>query len=194
MSQKEEEDTRPDDRDYDERSERRNDDDRRRDDREYEAPRDRDRDYNDGGGYDDRNRGGDHGGARGGDRVGDRGSERYDDRNYGGVGGEGGGGAKSTGTAVSWSDRGFGFIKPDDEGPDLFCHASAITDGNALEANKKVTYIKIYDDRRGKDRADQVTGGVTRDTPPPGGGGFGGGGYGGGAMCHDFEKGRCTRG
>lgn len=193
MSQKEEEDTRPDDREYDdERSERRNDDDRRRDDREYEAPRDRDRDYNDGGGYDDRTR--DHGGARGGDRVGDRGSERYDDRNYGGGGGEGGGGAKSTGTAVSWSDRGFGFIKPDDDGPDLFCHASAITDGNALEANKKVTYIKIYDDRRGKDRADQVTGGVTRDTPPPGGGGFGGGGYGGGAMCHDFEKGRCTRG
>ena len=52
MSQKEEEDTRPDDREYDdERSDRRNDDDRRRDDREYEAPRDRDRDYNDGGGY-----------------------------------------------------------------------------------------------------------------------------------------------
>ena len=42
MSQKEE-DTRPDDREYDERSERRNDDDRRRDDREYDAPRERER-------------------------------------------------------------------------------------------------------------------------------------------------------
>ena len=75
MSQKEE-DTRPDDREYDERSERRNDDDRRRDDREYDAPRERERDYNDG----------DRGGDRGSERYDDRGSERYDDRNYGGGG------------------------------------------------------------------------------------------------------------
>ena len=159
MSQ-EEEDTRHDDRGYEGR-ERREDDERRRDDRDYGAPRERERDYNDdSGGYgDDRDRGG------------DRGSDRYDDRGYGAGGGDGGGGGKSTGTAVSWSDRGFGFIKPDDGGADLFCHASAITDGNALEEGKPVSYIKSYDDRRGKERADQVTGGVTREAPPSGGGG-----------------------
>ena len=66
-------------------------------------------------------------------------------------------------------------------------------------------FVKSYDDRRNKERAEQVTGGVTRDAPPAGGGGFGGGGYGGGGygggggggsqqVCFDFQKGRCTRG
>ena len=42
-------------------------------------------------------------------------------------------------------------------------------DGNALAEGARVTYLKVFDDRRGKDRANQVRGGY-------GGGGYGGGG------------------
>ncbi len=48
-----------------------------------------------------------------------------------------------TGT-VKWfnSEKGFGFIAPDDGGPDLFAHYSAIaTSGyRSLEENQKVEY------------------------------------------------------
>jgi len=107
-------------------------------------------------------------------------------------GGGGGGSGKSTGIALRWNDRGFGFIKPDDGGEDLFCHFSAIEDGNALREGDRVEFSKSYDDRKGKDRAEQVTGGVTEDRRPPAGGGFGGGG--GDRECFDFKKGACTRG
>ena len=50
-------------------------------------------------------------------------------------------------------------------------------DGNALAEGARVTYLKVFDDRRGKDRANQVRGGFHEQQ---GGGGFGGGGYGGG--------------
>ena len=52
---------------------------------------------------------------------------------------------------------------------DVFCHVSSIMDGNALAEGARVTYLKVFDDRRGKDRANQVRGGY-------GGGGYGGGG------------------
>ncbi|KAH8059279.1 hypothetical protein JL721_9377 [Aureococcus anophagefferens] len=90
-----------------------------RDDR----PRDDDRGYANGGGYEDR--------------------------------GGGGGGGKSRGTALRWNERGFGFIKPDDGGDDLFCHLSQILDGNALREGSSVEYMKVFDERRGKDRAEQ---------------------------------------
>jgi len=51
-------------------------------------------------------------------------------------------------------------------------------DGNALAEGARVTYLKVFDDRRGKDRANQVRGGFHEQQG--GGGGFGGGGYGGG--------------
>ena len=55
---------------------------------------------------------------------------------------------------------------------------SSIMDGNALAEGARVTYLKVFDDRRGKDRANQVRGGFHEQQG--GGGGFGGGGYGGG--------------
>jgi len=118
-------------------------------------------------------------------------------------------GERCRGVAARWTDRGFGFIRPEDGGEDLFCHYSSIEDGNALEVDAPVEFVKVYDERKGKERAEQVTGGITTDNngpPPPRAGGFGGppmgggfgGGYGGGGggrgVCFDFQKGRCNRG
>jgi len=116
----------------------------------------------------------------------DRGrNDREDDRDRGrarsrspparATGGDLGGTGQLTGVACRWSDKGFGFIKPDDGSEDVFCHASAIRDGNALREGEKVRFDKSYDERKGKDRADNVTGGVTEEERPRGGGGGGGG-------------------
>lgn len=67
------------------------------------------------------------------------------------------------GTCVRWTDRGFGFVKPDDGSEDIFCHHSAITDGNALSDGAQVEYERDYDDSRKKYRAINVTGGCTKD-------------------------------
>ena len=89
-------------------------------------------------------------------------------------------GARSIGTVRRWTnDRGFGFIAPEDGGEDLFCHFSNIVGGNALIQDGQVEFVKVYDDRKGKERAEQVTGtGVT--TNEGGGGGGMGMGMGGG--------------
>jgi len=82
-----------------------------------------------------------------------------------------------TGTAMRWNtQKGFGFIAPDDGGDDLFCHYSAIEDGAMLKDGAKVTYVKAFDERKGKERAEQVTGGAPREDYYGGGGGGGGGG------------------
>ena len=83
-----------------------------------------------------------------------------------------GGADKAKGTVARWNEKGFGFIKPDDGGEDIFCHFSNIEDGDVLTAGAAVSFIKVFDDRKGKDRAEQVTGGATG--PPRGtvGGGF----------------------
>jgi cold shock CspA family protein len=94
-------------------------------------------------------------------------------RNGGGDGG-GGGGKRLKGEAARWNPRGFGFIKPSDGGEDLFCHVSAITDGNVLREGDIVEYESEYDDRKGKYRAIEVTGGRKEED---GGGRGGGGGY-----------------
>jgi cold shock CspA family protein len=107
---------------------------------------------------------------------------------YGSHGGGGGGGVtgpppagKVQGTALRWNEKGFGFIKPDDGGDDLFCHFSQIEDGNALAQGTTVHFVKEYDQMKGKDRAVQVVGGIQEDRRGGGGGGgYGGGGYGGG--------------
>jgi len=87
------------------------------------------------------------------------------------------GGNKSTGVALRWNQKGFGFIKPDDGGDDLFCHFSSILDGKQLKEGATVEFIKKYDDRKGKERAEEVTGGCAEeDEYGGGGGGYGGGG------------------
>merc|ERR1719162_1748671 len=99
------------------------------------------------------------------------------------------GAGKERGVALRWNmEKGFGFIKPDAGGEDLFCHFSCVEGGNALKEGTEVFYAKIFDERKGKDRAEQVSGPAVcnedRDAGG-GGGGFGGdrgggGGYGGG--------------
>ena len=60
------------------------------------------------------------------------GANEADQQASGGGGGGGGGGERLRGVAARWTDRGFGFIKPNDGSDDLFCHANDITDGNCL--------------------------------------------------------------
>ena len=68
-----------------------------------------------------------------------------------------------SGTACRWDDQGFGFIKPDDGGVDLFCHVSSITDGSCLQDGARVQFVKVYDEEKAKERAEQVTGGSSQD-------------------------------
>jgi len=96
------------------------------------------------------------------------------------------------GVACQWNSRGFGFIRPDDGGEDLFCHFSVITDGNALREGDKLEFYVEYDDRKGKYRATGVIGGIKEDSMG-GKGGFGGKG-GGSQECRDFQRGNCSRG
>ena len=127
-------------------------------------------------------------------------------------GGGGGGGERLRGVAARWNERGFGFIVPNDGSDDLFCHANDITDGNCLVEGAgpslylacsplvalvlsalrwccaEVEYEKVYDDRRGKYNAKEVTGGANEGDEP---GGFGGGGGRGsqfGPTGHDYRR------
>jgi cold shock protein len=47
-----------------------------------------------------------------------------------------------TGSIVRKTDKGFGFIKPDDGGKDVFFHAQNVVDGlfDELQENQKVTF------------------------------------------------------
>ena len=87
---------------------------------------------------------------------------------------DGAGGTRLKGEAARWNSRGFGFIKPNTGGEDVFCHVSSITDGNALREGDMVEYEAEYDERKGKYRAIEVTGGRKEDD---GGGRGGGGGF-----------------
>ena len=76
--------------------------------------------------------------------------------------------ARQTGVVTRWDNgRGFGFIKPDQGGKEVFCHVTVIQDGNSLDEGSKVSYAAVYDDRRRKYRAENVTGGVTVDRVRP---------------------------
>merc|ERR1719498_1044468 len=86
-----------------------------------------------------------------------------------------------SGVMIRWNaDKGFGFIKPDDGGEDLFAHASGLLDGDgSVGDGDKVTFRIEYDERKGKDRA--------VDVASEGGGGGGRRGGGGG---RDDSRGR----
>lgn len=53
-------------------------------------------------------------------------------------------------------DRGFGFIIPDDGGPEVFAHARYLVNADALKKDQSVSFEVVNDDRRGKPRADKV--------------------------------------
>merc|ERR1719352_864427 len=115
--------------------------------------------------------------SRSGGRGGSRGREGSRGRGGGGGGGGGAGGERFKGEACKWNSRGFGFIKPLDGSEDVFCHVSVIKDGNCLREGDQIEYEKVYDDRKGKYRAENVTGGRTESEADRYGGGGGGGGY-----------------
>jgi cold shock CspA family protein len=103
-----------------------------------------------------------------------RSRSRSRSRGRGGGGGGGGGGGRLKGEACKWNPRGFGFIKPlEGGGDDVFCHVSVLTDGNCLREGDTVEYEVVYDDRKGKYRADKVTGARTEREEFRGGGGGG---------------------
>ncbi|SDN03551.1 Cold shock protein, CspA family [Geodermatophilus siccatus] len=110
--------------------------------------------YRDPGGYQDRDRGGyqdrDRGGYRDGGRDAGRGGA--------GAGRRPSGGGRANGT-VKWfnAEKGFGFIEPDDGGPDVFVHFSAIADRGgyrSLDEGQRVEF-EASEGQRGR-QADRV--------------------------------------
>jgi CspA family cold shock protein len=53
-------------------------------------------------------------------------------------------------------DRGFGFIRPDDGGGDIFVHARNIANADKLNHGQRVSFEIVTDEKRGKLRADRV--------------------------------------
>jgi CspA family cold shock protein len=53
-------------------------------------------------------------------------------------------------------DRGFGFIRPDGGGGDIFVHARDIANADKLNQGQRVSFEVVNDDRRNKPRADKV--------------------------------------
>lgn len=64
----------------------------------------------------------------------------------------------ATGTVKFFAqDKGFGFITPDNGGPDVFVHVSAIASGNSLLEGQKVSYDVGQDRKTGKSKAENVS-------------------------------------
>jgi CspA family cold shock protein len=65
----------------------------------------------------------------------------------------------SNGT-VKWynSTKGYGFIQPDEGGPDVFVHVSAVERAGLreLREGEKVTFEVVQDRRTGKSNADNL--------------------------------------
>ena len=52
--------------------------------------------------------------------------------------------------------RGFGFIKPDEGGPDLFFHVSALREGDEIARDAAVSFEVGTDSKSGKPKAISV--------------------------------------
>ncbi len=62
----------------------------------------------------------------------------------------------------AWDEhRGFGFIKPDDGGADIFVHAKGIIGASVLQPRQQVEFESVFDSVRGKYRASDVRGDLT---------------------------------
>jgi CspA family cold shock protein len=53
-------------------------------------------------------------------------------------------------------DKGFGFIKPDDGGNDVFFHVTALREGDEIAVGKVVTFEMGADEKTGKAKAVSV--------------------------------------
>jgi CspA family cold shock protein len=62
-----------------------------------------------------------------------------------------------TGCCVGWKEnQGFGFIRPDLGGADVFVHRRDITNASELHQGTRVSFEIMNDARRNKPRADKV--------------------------------------
>lgn len=63
----------------------------------------------------------------------------------------------ATGTVKFFNqDKGFGFITPDNGGPDVFVHVSALQGSGSLRDGQKVSYDVGQDRKTGKSKAENV--------------------------------------
>lgn len=63
----------------------------------------------------------------------------------------------SNGTVLFFSDtRGFGFIRRDDGGADVFVHARQLNGVSVLQEQQRVAFDVVFDEKRGKDQARNV--------------------------------------
>lgn len=63
----------------------------------------------------------------------------------------------ATGTVKFFNqDKGFGFITPDNGGPDVFVHVSALQGFGSLRDGQKVSYDVGQDRKTGKSKAENV--------------------------------------
>lgn len=79
------------------------------------------------------------------------------------MGGGGGGGnihdGKESGYVINWNvEKGFGFIKPDKGGDDIFAHVTALKDGDCLREGDQVRFNIKFDEKVSKYRAEDVVG------------------------------------
>eukprot|EP00747_Dinoflagellata_sp_TGD_P170298 gnl/TRDRNA2_/TRDRNA2_201500_c0_seq1.p1 gnl/TRDRNA2_/TRDRNA2_201500_c0~~gnl/TRDRNA2_/TRDRNA2_201500_c0_seq1.p1 ORF type:complete len:168 (-),score=30.59 gnl/TRDRNA2_/TRDRNA2_201500_c0_seq1:79-582(-) len=104
-----------------------------------------------------------------------------------------------SGIVKFWRDeKGFGFITPDDGSPDIFVHKNDV-EGATPQQGDSVQYDAGVDDRAGKPKAYNVTGGTGGNFDGDFGskGGFFGGKGGGGkplGVCRQWQQGNCTFG
>jgi CspA family cold shock protein len=62
-----------------------------------------------------------------------------------------------TGTVKMFNEnKGFGFIKPDDGGDDVFFHVSALQEGDEITQGKAVSFEVGIDTKSGKSKAVSV--------------------------------------